>query len=143
MNRKLVEMEWYEIFPVEEKLHVSPDRTLLVDIDGGIGHDVSLFKQHFSRLPGKLVVQDLPSVIGDIKEPLPEGVEAMVYDMFEPQPLKGAKVYRCQLYLPSNSMANLTPKMSLVVTLPSRECPMAATCWIRQAFSRIWFCGRV
>jgi hypothetical protein len=93
MNRKLIETEWYETFPVEEKLQVSPDRTLLVDIGGGIGHDVSLFKQHFPQLPGKLVVQDLPRVIEDIKEPLPEGVEAMVYDMFTPQQVKGAKVY--------------------------------------------------
>lgn len=93
MNRKLIETEWYETFPVEEKLQVSADRTVLVDIGGGIGHDLSLFKQHFPQLPGKLVVQDLPGVIKDIREPLPDGVEAVVYNMFDPQPLKGAKAY--------------------------------------------------
>lgn len=93
MNRNLIDTEWYEHFPVEEKLQVSPDRALLVDIGGGIGHDLSRLKQHLPQLPGKLVVQDLPGVIGDIKEPLPEGVEAMVYNMFDPQPVKGAKAY--------------------------------------------------
>ncbi|KAJ5640818.1 O-methyltransferase [Penicillium herquei] len=95
MNRQFSQGEWYEVFPVEEKLNISesPDRTLLVDIGGGIGHDVLLFKKQFPQLPGKLVVQDLPSVINDIKDPLPEGVSAMTYNMFETQPVKGAKAY--------------------------------------------------
>lgn len=93
MNRRIIDTEWYEHFPVEEKLQVSPDRALLVDIGGGIGHDLSQLKQHFPELPGRLVVQDLQSVIGDIKDPLPEGVEAMAHNMFDPQPVKCAKAY--------------------------------------------------
>ncbi|KAF9884389.1 hypothetical protein FE257_001789 [Aspergillus nanangensis] len=93
MNRQVGESEWFEIFPVEERLQVSTDRTLIVDIGGGVGHDMLTFNQKFPHLPGKLVVQDIPSVIGDIKSPLPEGIDAMTYDMFDPQPVKGAKAY--------------------------------------------------
>lgn len=93
MNRNLVETEWYETFPVEEKLQASPDRVVLVDIGGGVGHDVSHLKKKFPQLPGKLVVQELPAVVNGIKEPLPEGIETMAHSMFDPQPLKGAKAY--------------------------------------------------
>jgi ubiquinone/menaquinone biosynthesis C-methylase UbiE len=85
--------EWFEFFPVEEKLQTSPGQTLLIDIGGGMGHDIVEFKKRYPQLPGKLVLQDLPQVIDDIKEPLPEGVEAVKYDMYTPQPIKGAKVY--------------------------------------------------
>lgn len=93
MNRRVGEAEWFEIFPAEERLQVSPDRTLIVDIGGGVGYDMTTFKQKFPQLSGKLVVQDLPSVIGDIKSPLPEGIDAMIHNMFDPQPVKGAKAY--------------------------------------------------
>lgn len=93
MGRAFRGEEWFEYFPVEEKLQASPDETVLVDIGGGVGHDITEFKKKFPQLPGKLVLQDLPQVIDDINEPLPDGIEAVKYDMFKPQPIKGAKVY--------------------------------------------------
>jgi hypothetical protein len=93
MGRSFRSEEWFEFFPVQEKLHASPERTTLIDIGGGLGHDITEFKKKFPELPGKLVVQDLPQVIDDISEPLPDGVEAVKHDMFKPQPIKGAKAY--------------------------------------------------
>jgi len=85
--------DWFKIYPVQQMLQVSPDRVLLVDIGGGVGHDIMAFKKHFPDLPGKLVLQDLPQVIDTIKEPLPEGITAIGYNMFEPQPISGARAY--------------------------------------------------
>ncbi|QKX61133.1 uncharacterized protein TRUGW13939_08280 [Talaromyces rugulosus] len=85
--------DWFDIYPVREKLHVPTDRVLLVDIGGGVGHDIMAFKKRFPDLPGKLVLQDLPQVIDGINEPLLEGVTAIGHSMFEPQPVRGAKAY--------------------------------------------------
>ncbi|OKL57751.1 hypothetical protein UA08_07103 [Talaromyces atroroseus] len=93
VGRQAMGTLWFEYFPVVEKLQASPERTLLVDIGGGIGYDLSQLKKEFPDLPGRLVVQDLPEVIDDISEPLPDGVEAVKYDMFTPQPIVGAKAY--------------------------------------------------
>ncbi|KAJ5106338.1 O-methyltransferase [Penicillium angulare] len=93
MNRQMGEAQWFDIFPVEERLQVPADRALIVDIGGGVGHDMVKLKEKFPSLSGKYVVQDLPGVIGDIKTPLPDGIDATVYNMFESQPVKGAKAY--------------------------------------------------
>lgn len=85
--------DWFEFYPVQENLQVSSDRVLLVDIGGGVGHDITAFKKCFPDLPGKLILQDLPQVIDAIKEPLPEGITAIGHNMFEPQPVSGAKAY--------------------------------------------------
>ncbi|KAJ5631537.1 S-adenosyl-L-methionine-dependent methyltransferase [Penicillium longicatenatum] len=49
--------------------------------------------ERFPDIPGRLIVEDLSSVIQNIKAPLGEGIEAIGYDMFTEQPVKGAKVY--------------------------------------------------
>lgn len=85
--------DWFEIYPVEEKLRVSSDQVLLVDIGGGVGHDITAFKKRFPNLPGQLIVQDLPQVVDTVKEPLPEGITAIGYNMFEKQPIIGARAY--------------------------------------------------
>ena len=84
--------EWFDFYPVEKKLRVADTETLLVDVGGGLGHDLVAFKQRFPQLPGKLIVQDLPIVIDDVKNQ-PSGIEAMKHDFFTPQPIKGAKAY--------------------------------------------------
>lgn len=84
---------WFEIYPVAEKLNSASDRTLLVDIGGGVGHDVIAFKKRFPEMSGELVLQDLPQVIGSIDGALPDGIAAIGHDMFEPQPIRGAKAY--------------------------------------------------
>jgi hypothetical protein len=79
--------------PVEEVLlkdasHRS-DAVFLVDIGGGSGHDISIFREQHPGIPGKLILQDLPDVIDACSSSLPVGIEAMSHDFFNPQPIKG------------------------------------------------------
>ncbi|KAL4750725.1 S-adenosyl-L-methionine-dependent methyltransferase [Aspergillus terricola var. indicus] len=85
---------WFDVYPVRETL-TSPDsdRVLLVDIGGGVGHTLAALKRRFPDLSGRLILEDLPQVIDDIKEPLSDNISAIKYDMFEPQPIRGAKMY--------------------------------------------------
>jgi hypothetical protein len=93
LSQKATGVPWYETYPITENLGVnSPLDTLLVDIGGGLGHDLIALKNRYPELPGKLIVQDLPVVINDIKD-LPAGIEAMGHDFFQPQPVKNAKAY--------------------------------------------------
>ena len=82
--------EWFEFYPVEDKMRVASSQILLVDVGGGLGHDLIAFRERFPELPGRLIVQDL---VLDGVENLPAGIEAMNYDFFAPQPIKDAKVY--------------------------------------------------
>ena len=84
--------EWYEYYPVEENLGAAGSEPLLVDIGGGLGHDLIAFKQKFPHLRGKLILQDLPVVIDDVKG-LPSGIEAMKHDFLKPQPVRNAQAY--------------------------------------------------
>jgi hypothetical protein len=86
--------EWYDFYPVAEKLRVQQqDQVLLVDVGGGKGHDLIKFHEKHPDLAGKLIVQDLPAVIDDISDPLPARIEAQKYDFFTPQTIRGAKAY--------------------------------------------------
>ena len=71
------------------ELRTDPDAILLVDIGGGVGHDMKHFRAKHSHLPGRLVVQDLPGTIEYARGQPHEGVELCEYDMFTPQPIKG------------------------------------------------------
>lgn len=82
---------WSEWYPVETQVldgvELDPKKVLLVDVGGGRGHDVQCFMNNFPG-EGRLAVEDLPSVIEDIKD-LDEGIERVKYDFFTPQPIKG------------------------------------------------------
>ena len=84
---------WFQFFPVEQLLiaGTSPDQTILVDIGGGHGQDISRFVQRFPQTADQLVLQDLPLVIEGAK-PNP-GIKATTHDFFTPQPIKGARAY--------------------------------------------------
>lgn len=84
---------WIEWYPVEERLLNSDLRketsdVILVDIAGGRGHDVQAFGRKFTSCNGRLVLEDLPSVISDIKQ-LDDRVERVAHDFFKPQPIVG------------------------------------------------------
>ena len=57
-------------FPVRERLikdaKAEADAPFLVDIGGTIGHVIAEFSQKHSEAPGRLVLQDLPVVLGQI-----------------------------------------------------------------------------
>jgi hypothetical protein len=80
-------------YPVQERLvegfdSSNSEAALLVDIGGSIGHDLDEFHNKFPEAPGRLVLQDLPRVIGQITELNPK-IERQSYDFHEEQPVKG------------------------------------------------------
>jgi hypothetical protein len=88
MGARQIWLDWY---PIQERLidgsDPADDPALLVDIGGGWGHDLLAFHNKYPN-KGKLILQDLPDVIKDMRA-LPSGVEAMGYDFFTEQPVKG------------------------------------------------------
>ncbi|OGM50633.1 O-methyltransferase [Aspergillus bombycis] len=92
---------WADWFPISDQIlasaHKGSDGTLLVDIGGGRGHDLLGFKQRFPDAPGKLVLEDLPTVIEEARsalDPEGKGIDAVGYDFFaQEQPIKVARVY--------------------------------------------------
>lgn len=79
-------------YPVKDRLmdgaHTDPEAPFLVDIGGNVGHDLELFHRHYPIVPGKLILQDLPVVIGQIRK-LDPAVLRMEYDFHTKQPVKG------------------------------------------------------
>jgi hypothetical protein len=69
-----------------------PEAVLFIDIAGGEGHDVGAFQKAFPDAPGKLVLQDLPPVIDNIKA-LNNKIVRQKIDFFQEQPVKGARAY--------------------------------------------------
>ena len=67
---------------------------LLVDVGGNLGHEAKSFVDAHPGHEGRVILQDLPSMIAEVEQRgIPEGVEAMPYDFFTPQPVKGARAY--------------------------------------------------
>jgi hypothetical protein len=91
-SRRLINQpQWFEIYPAAERLRDvrnSPDSVLLVDVGGGPGQEMSRFRQRNPDVPGRIILQDLPLTLNRI-EKIPEGVEPMEHDFFNPQPVKG------------------------------------------------------
>ncbi|KPM45247.1 hypothetical protein AK830_g1290 [Neonectria ditissima] len=84
------------IYPVEETLFpgadTSPDAPLVVDVAGGLGHDINEFKKMYPNHPGKLILQDLPVVIKDVKN-IDTTIKLQDHDFLTEQPVKGARAY--------------------------------------------------
>ncbi|KAI7207155.1 hypothetical protein KC352_g17838 [Hortaea werneckii] len=95
-RRHSQEPKWFEILCVREYLAATPKcgdtDVLLVDVGGGKGHDIASFRENFSDLPGRLILQDLPQTFACLQE-RPDGIELMEHDFFQEQPVKGARLY--------------------------------------------------
>jgi hypothetical protein len=79
-------------YPVEERLgrgmKEGTDEALLVDVGGGLGHDLKLLKEKHEHLPGRLILQDKEEVLSEI--PTTNNVfEKMTHDFFTRQPVQG------------------------------------------------------
>ena len=85
---------WIDWFPVESEIisgsHEGKDEVLLVDAGGGKGHDLETFLEKFPGFKGRLVLQDLPGIIDNLKG-LNEAIQAIGHDFFNPQPVKGRR----------------------------------------------------
>ncbi|KAF4631566.1 hypothetical protein G7Y89_g6565 [Cudoniella acicularis] len=91
-TQRSIDSKWFEVFPIERLMAEEPaPEVFLVDIGGGIGHQMIDFKEHHPDAR-RMIVQDIAPVINSIKS-LPPGIEAMVSDFFKPQPIRGAKLY--------------------------------------------------
>lgn len=79
---------WLSVYPVEQYTEAwKPETPVYVDIGGGIGHQCAEFKAKYPNLPGRVILQDLPySIENALSTP---GVENMVHDFFQPQPIRG------------------------------------------------------
>ena len=92
-----------DFFPVRERLvkgaKSEDDAAFIVDIGGSVGHDLAEFARKHPDTPGRLVLQDLPVVLGQI-ETLDDKIERMAYDFYTEQPLLGeklpSKIRRCR-----------------------------------------------
>jgi hypothetical protein len=93
--KKVRGLDWFEYFPVEKLYSSTPSGTLIVDIGGGVGHDLIGFKARHPAYPGQLLLQDLPEVVNsiDTKELESQGIQKMGYSFFNPQPVEGASCY--------------------------------------------------
>lgn len=80
---------WVDWFPAQENLlEGARDSTaLIVDVGGGKGHDLQAFHQKYPQR-GRLILQDLPQVIDNIKN-LDPAIERFTYDFFTDQPVQG------------------------------------------------------
>lgn len=80
-----------DFFPINRALDISDldgSSPLLVDVGGGIGHDVEEFRKKHPGLPGRLIVQDLPETIQQASK-ASHRIELMAHDFFTPQPIHG------------------------------------------------------
>ncbi|KAL8714648.1 MAG: hypothetical protein Q9220_001597 [cf. Caloplaca sp. 1 TL-2023] len=111
--RKTHTEEWFEYYPVHERLLSGlqqPDTpsnpqspppptkspVILVDVGGGLGHDLLAFHTaHSHLLPnGSLILQDTPAVVSAISpSSLPATIIAQPHDFFTQQPIRGARAY--------------------------------------------------
>ncbi|KAL8953358.1 MAG: hypothetical protein Q9222_000785 [Ikaeria aurantiellina] len=88
---------WVEWFPIQERLlhrndmSIPPAGVLLVDIGGGKGQDLELFRDKFPDAKGTLILQDLDAVISKLDDD--RGYEVMAHDFLSPQPVIGARIY--------------------------------------------------
>ncbi|KAI4285844.1 MAG: hypothetical protein L6R35_004568 [Caloplaca aegaea] len=87
---------WLDFFPFPERVGDGfqgddSQAVMLVDIGGGIGHEVQAIKQYYPSLPGRFILQDTPETL---KKALPvPSMETMEYDFFTKQPVAGARAY--------------------------------------------------
>lgn len=113
------------------------DDIFFVDVGGGQGQYLGRLIEEHPELPGRKVLQDLPSVVAGVdKSAIP--FEPMAYDIFTPQPIKGAKYYHLRGVLedwPDKSCIKILSQLQLAFTprysrllvqgyvLPETGCP--------------------
>ncbi|KAL3476738.1 S-adenosyl-L-methionine-dependent methyltransferase [Aspergillus californicus] len=85
---------WIDYYPVQNRIldGASPETALIVDVGAGKGHDLLAYNDKFPNT-GRLVLQDLQTVTGGLKNQLDPGIEVVAYDFFTEQPVTGARVY--------------------------------------------------
>ena len=115
--------DWLSVFPVEEEVgtwSAKPNKALFVDVGGGFGHQCLIFKAKYPKLPGRIVLQDIPQTL-EYVQPI-EGVETMVQNFFEPQAIKGEQSSQSK----PEQLASLHRRHLLTIV----QAPSSTTCAI-------------
>lgn len=101
MEFKAKHQKWYEAIPIEGifPADFDPQKVLMVDVGGSVGHDILGFHKAHPAQPGRLVLQDLAGQIDSLDAEALKPVEGMVHDFFTEQPVKGAKAYYLKMVL--------------------------------------------
>ncbi len=94
----------YDITWVIEKARQDPGRAAWVDVGGGIGYTVKVFRDVYPELPAaQCVVQDLPEVIEEAKtlnDPDLKDVTFIGFDFHKESPVPGKEPLYSSLFLP-------------------------------------------
>uniref|UniRef100_A0A8H7N128 O-methyltransferase C-terminal domain-containing protein n=1 Tax=Bionectria ochroleuca TaxID=29856 RepID=A0A8H7N128_BIOOC len=101
---------------------------LFIDIGGSTGSQSLKLRQRYPSLPGRVIIQDRPEVVQKAKSALDgtPNIELEVYDIFTPEPIKGARAYYMRKILHSfadekcleilaNVKAGLTEKSVIMI----------------------------
>ena len=82
---------WVNVYPTDRLVkQQKPGHAVVVDVGGGLGHDLELFRAKYPNLPANsLVLQDLNHQIIHAKDIVKAPVQAVEHDFFTPQPVKG------------------------------------------------------
>lgn len=80
--------DFYPIDRLVDGFDNSEGSTMIVDIGGSTGHDLQELVTKYPKLPGRLILEDLPTVIGQISD-ISERIEPISYDFNTEQPVKG------------------------------------------------------
>ncbi|KAI9685455.1 MAG: hypothetical protein M1822_004586 [Bathelium mastoideum] len=84
--RRQPETSWLSVYPVEQETQGhDPEKPVYVNIGGGIGHQCAQFVQKYPKVPGRVILQDLPMTIEQALQT--RNVENMAHDFWKPQPI--------------------------------------------------------
>ncbi|KAM0519550.1 hypothetical protein ACHAPE_003726 [Trichoderma viride] len=107
--------QFYDTQALLEGSDLSDGSALVVDIGGHHGADLfHLLKKHPDVPAGSLVLQDLPKVIASANLPT-DKIRAIGHNFFEPQPVKGSRVYYFHAVLhdwPDNTVVNILKQVA-------------------------------
>ncbi|KAK2595508.1 hypothetical protein QQS21_006783 [Conoideocrella luteorostrata] len=84
---------WLDVYPFMEKAAgLGPQQPLFVDIGGGVGHQSIALRDALPKeITNKIIVQDQAPVIA--RSIQKAGIESVVHNFWQPQPVKGARIY--------------------------------------------------
>jgi hypothetical protein len=96
-NFRAAKPAWVDLFPAASAIFgedpafngVTNNGVLGVDIGGGYGHDLEVFCNKFPSASGKVVLQDLPSVVQHVPESRRKLMEVTSHDFMHAQPIHG------------------------------------------------------
>ncbi|KAJ5948392.1 hypothetical protein N7466_001407 [Penicillium verhagenii] len=92
-SRREGKPNWFDVYPVSRLFDgaiCTPEAPFLLDIGGNEGYELSRFLTRFSDPPGRLILQDLPTMVSKVDR---NGIETMAYSFLDPQPVKHARAY--------------------------------------------------